>query len=322
MNRNQFLAEPAVANFIIWLQERLPTIKVNLRLLPSRFVPGGLEVDVEGVESVLEYYRWKSSWTDEMDNSHVSISWTETSESLNELSQWLRDAISDNNEAVTLQACLEILRWGGVYKLGSINFLTNLSENNDLIPYINNVRNSMSLENGPDINNDLDFIQLFNSGLTKVHSLASADGLPIYDSRVGATISSLSALYEKEKGHSRHLIFPSGDAIGKQLRNPSYFGFREAPKFYTRRVSHAQWAQAQVKLGWIFETILQNSNLFQNEGSLTSRMHALEASFFMIGYDLNAITAINNQPAPPSHAVQQPEVIPTQAGTDLLVSTR
>lgn len=47
------------------------------------------------------------------------------------------------------------------------------------------------------------------------------------------------------------------------------------------------WAQAKIRLGWLLDCVLEkNAKLFANE---PSRMHAFEASLFMIGYDVRCL---------------------------------
>ena len=228
-NKKDFLTNTSVKEFITWLQEKLPTLEVKLQILPSRFVPGGLKVDAEGVESVLEYYRWKSQWVDASGKQHISSSWNETKYSLDKLGQWLRNSISENNENCTLQACMEVLKWGGVYNQGSINFLGDLANKHELVNYLSQTRSALALNNADTTLLELEqIIKRYNSGLTKIHALASFDSLPIYDSRVGATICALSALFSNEVGkHCNSLIFSTSNARGIQSRNPGDFtGFK------------------------------------------------------------------------------------------------
>jgi hypothetical protein len=58
------------------------------------------------------------------------------------------------------------------------------------------------------------------------------------------------------------------------------------------QTAHHEWAQVQLKLGWIFWGLLSYCpNLFKNEGDIAARAHALEASLFMVGYDLRCFVA-------------------------------
>jgi hypothetical protein len=131
--------------------------------------------------------------------------------------------------------------------------------------------------------------------MTKIYSLLDTTGSPIYDSRVGAAMTMLYQCYLRSSSKKKNnlLNFPSGSARGKQVRNPGAFGppFCNAPQFYTRSVLPHDWAQFQLKLGWIIQKILSKTAWFEEaEGTaIADRSRAFEACLFMIGYDLNSI---------------------------------
>lgn len=56
MEREHFLAQPDVEQFVRWLTNHLPTLQVHLKCLPSQFVPRGLDVQVQGIEAVQGLY--------------------------------------------------------------------------------------------------------------------------------------------------------------------------------------------------------------------------------------------------------------------------
>ncbi|MCT6995084.1 hypothetical protein M1731_23055, partial [Salmonella enterica subsp. enterica serovar Javiana] len=89
MQREQFLAQPEIESFIAWLAANLPTLTFKLRFKSSKFVPGGLTADVQGVEQVLGHYCWKASWQDAHQCSVDSRTWAETQRSLGQLREWL-----------------------------------------------------------------------------------------------------------------------------------------------------------------------------------------------------------------------------------------
>lgn len=113
MTRTQFLAQPEVGAFLNWLAANLPTLTFTLRFKSSKFVPGGLMADVQGIEQVLEHYRWKATWQDANQSPVDSQTWADTQRSLGQLREWLTSAVNQGDETQALQACLQILRWGG-----------------------------------------------------------------------------------------------------------------------------------------------------------------------------------------------------------------
>jgi hypothetical protein len=184
---------------------------------------------------------------------------------------------------------MAVLQWGGVRSASRL--VNELCRTNELVAYLRSVQTLLAV-NGPPSQRIEDItaakIKKFDSGLTKIHALLDGDGSPIYDSRVAGAISLLYNLYRETCPSSlaRTLEFPCGTARGDQLRNPGDLGFNRAKALYSQTADH-EWAQVQLKLGWIFWGLLSHCpTLFEKEGDFSSRAHALEASLFMTGYDL------------------------------------
>tara|TARA_R110001606_G_scaffold278288_2_gene426560 strand:+ start:7374 stop:8852 length:1479 start_codon:yes stop_codon:yes gene_type:complete len=285
MKREEFLSQPEVESFVAWLATSLPTLTFRLRFKSSRFVPCGLELDVQGFESILQHYRWKADWRDASGCSVTSQTWMETQHSLGKLRVWLASAVNCGDDQQALEASLEILRWGGVR--GAIPFLHRKAKRGQLSVYLRVMAVRMALDGSNDLS-DLNSanVERFDAGLTKIHALLDLSGSPIYDSRVGAAIAMLYSLFCQEEGIAKGmLVFPSGDARGNQIRNPKAFlNGRPAPLFSA--VSYADWARCQVRLGWIIRSVLERTSWFAEQGALPERCHAFEACLFMIGYDL------------------------------------
>jgi hypothetical protein len=286
MKRDQFLAQPEVESFVVWLVEHLPKLPFTLNFKPSKFVPGGLKTQVQGFEQVIEHYRWKASWQDSNHSPVDSQTWGETQRSLGQLREWLTSAVRAGDEQKALQACLQVLRWGGVR--GAIAFLHRLAAKGQLTAYLQKMALHMSLDGDNDLN-DLDAVgvERFDAGLTKIHALLDTSGSPIYDSRVGAAIGMLYSRFRLQWTGSRNplLAFPSGAARGTQIRNPGAFvDGLAAPQFTA--IAYAEWARWQVRLGWIIRAVLERTEWFADQGTLPERCHAFEASLFMLGYDL------------------------------------
>lgn len=286
MKREQFLAQPEVDSFIAWLSANLPTLTFKLRFKSSKFVPGGLTVDVQGFEQVLQHYRWKASWQDSNQSTVESETWAQTQRSLGQLREWLASAVNAGDEQQALQACLQILRWGGVR--GAIPFLHRLAAKGELSSYLRKMAGLMSLDGDNGLDElDANSVERFDSGLTKIHALLDLSGSPIYDSRVGAAIAMLYSLFRQQwVGRGKPLLmFPSGGARGSQIRNPgALLKGLAAPQFSA--IDYAAWARCQVRLGWIIRELLERTGWFAEQGALPARCHAFEASLFMLGYDL------------------------------------
>lgn len=290
MNKMEFLQNPDVHGFIQWLASDLISRTFQLDLARSRFVPGGLRENVEGVEEVLKHYRWHARWSDTRSGQDVkSANWIETKGSLSKLRGWLTESVQSANQEQTLAASKAVLQWGGVR--GAREFLDELCRAKKLVAHLRTVQALLAV-NGPPTQRIEDVtaakIKKFDSGLTKIHALLDGDGSPIYDSRVAGAISLLYTLFRETCPASVEgaLEFPCGTARGDQLRNPGDLGFKRAKVLYSE-TAHHEWAQVQLKLGWLFWGLLTKSpGLFAKEGDLQARAHALEASLFMVGYDL------------------------------------
>jgi hypothetical protein len=299
MNRDEFLQLEHVDGFINWLVDTVPNMRFKLNFLPSRYVPGGLRVTAIGLEQVLSHYNWHSSWTDEEGVNVASSDWPSTRSSLKQLSEKVRSSVHDRDENATYNACRAILHWGGV--TGAIPFLNNLRETSNLVNYLNRLEPLMTLVGNQHLDNlDASAVLRFDAGITKIHALIDDTGSPIYDSRVGASIGMLYALYaEANPNFPNRLAFPSGAARGDQVRNPSGLGHSAAPQFFTRAVTTEMWAQWQVKLGWIIRRTLEACPWFNDEINMSARCHAFEAALFMVGYDLRCFNGGDAPDVPP-----------------------
>lgn len=284
MNRNTFLENNDVAEFINWLVETLPSLTVSLNIPKSRhFVPNGVRATCNGIEAVLPHYSWKGTWAD---NKAL----------LRGLSSNLHAALAIPREDHTLKACLAILKWGGVR--GAVSYLQAKAGNNNngLVEYLNHRKSLFELTGTQHLAAlDAATIDKFDAGMTKIYSLLDTTGSPIYDSRVGAAMAMLYQCHLRSSSKQKNslLNFPSGSARGNQVRNPGKFGrpFYNAPQFYTNAVAPHTWAQFQLKLGWIIHEILSRTDWFEEtEGTeIADRSRAFEACLFMIGYDLRSI---------------------------------
>lgn len=291
LDREAFLAQPDVRDFIDWLCVNLPNLDVHLHFSPSRFVPGGLNRKVRGINQVLLQYRWANSWLDyQTGNLIQSDDFASTKLSLDLLRDRLQTALASGCQKTTFQACSSVLTWGGVR--GAFPFLHRLQEQGELINYLSNCGPLFSLTGGQNLLDlNANSILRFDAGLTKIHAFADTTGSPIYDSRVGAAIAMLYALYRKTAKADRQLDFASGSSRAMQIRDPGELGYTHAPQFYTTAVSAPRWAQCQLELGWIMRKMLTRSPQLFDDSSIDRRCHSFEAALFMIGYDLRCLSS-------------------------------
>ena len=291
MNKQAFLADQDVEDFLAWLTRELPRLKIRLDIKRSRFVPSGLQVEVTGLENVLPHYTWKS-------HGMASGDWAETRMHLAALADALRDAVQRDSDPDALEACREILRWGGNrgWHRGAYPFLSARAAAGVLCQYLREAGAAFALDTA-DADALVPPIEMLNSMLTKVHALYAEDGLPIYDARVAAAIASLVEMW-------RVATDKSGDPLPAALAFPATTASRTVRRRFPHAVSPGvmaygapetagEWASAKVRLGWVMESILGKvPALFSDccpAPSLADRMHAFEASLFMVGYDVGCI---------------------------------
>jgi len=286
MNRQEFLNLPEVRQFVDWAAHRLTSIRVDFNIRSSSKVPGGVAGIVTGLDEVILHYRWRS-------DARGDGSWHETVDTLRRLRNALNNAA---NESEVLAACFAILAWGGDRNpnKGAGPFLSDMAARNTLLRYIADARDGFRLDQAV-IGADPPVIRM-NAMLTKIHALTSPDGLPIYDSRVAAAIASIIEIWRRESGVdaplSPALSFPATDAKRTVTR---LFANAAAPRILryaagdpTRNTK--DWAEAKIRLAWLMHAVLERNGELLAEHGL-NRMHAFEASLFMIGYDVMCLAA-------------------------------
>lgn len=139
------------------------------------------------------------------------LNWEENNALLESYAKRLKASIRNNDNEACQDACLDILKWGGVIR-----------ENQERIKAQTNLVNYLMKAEGVLTRDSLDIkdeIIIMNSGFTKIYSLYINDFI-IYDSRVGAALCYLVKLYcieQKQGGVPSSLKFAYGDARNRRL---------------------------------------------------------------------------------------------------------
>jgi len=226
-----------------------------------------------------------------------SCDWRSTRLSLGSLSALLRDAIYRNDNEQSARECLfAVFSWGGIRNrsVGAGRFVETLT---DARAYFAAAAEALTLETATIDSKTLYPVsesqpKLMNAMLTKAHALLAEDGLPIYDSRVAASIATLVARYVRDRGllePPRLLAFPLTDRA--QRRGVPVEISTDAQRHLSRNDSSRgtrEWTSAKLRLGWITRAVLEASPGLFGQGQLESRMRAFEAALFMTGYDTRA----------------------------------
>lgn len=323
MNRDEFLNDPDVIGFVRWAAGTLPNIQVNLNITrhgtgnaDGALGPGVTGV-FEGLDQIVNAYHWRAVWNNAAGDMMVSDDWYSSRGALNEMRAWIQEELNQASHEGVLSAATAIIEWGGDRShrrnppAGALPFLEALQ---DLPEYLICARETLRLDVAD--TNNLHQVLEMNSMLTKVHSLVANDGLPIYDSRVAASIGALVELYRQavaqhrpcpripetlrfrsvDRNNRRRVLGLANNYQQNNVVDPGVIGRGRGQQQILNRAN--EWASAKIRLGWLLNAILSESDsrnqpIF-NEGtpfndSVPAKMHALEAGLFMIGYDVSCL---------------------------------
>lgn len=291
MDHIAFVSDPEVSGFIDWLRARADGLPVRFDIAPSRYVPGGLRREVAGLEAALGCYTWRTDET-------VDGDWASTKAFLKQLGLALRSALAAADQDAVLRICLQIVDWGGDRNgaAGATPFLEGLHAQGALGAYLSGASGALRLD-AARILPGWQPVRKMNSMLTKVHALAADDGLPIYDSRVAAALATLVEMWRRERGDwSRKppaaLAFPAtipGRTVRHAFPDARGPGLMSYEQRHETATAH-KWSSAKLRLGWLMRALLErHPALFAAQGLLADRMHAFEASLFMIGSDVRCL---------------------------------
>ena len=219
-------------------------------------------------------------------------SFKDTQHTVSHLSKKLNLAIDAKDEHLMLQTALSILEWGQVYR-GCIDWLLTHSESKQLISAITD--SSKIIDGTLPISTD-NFTSLFdrggayrcNSGTTKIFSFCSNKSI-IYDGRVACAIGMLVHDFLKEN----QIPFIPEDLnflMDATQRNTSKYTGSKYSFSSKADAANALLNQAisNLKINLILQKLIQNSGAsILGFSSTQDKMRAIEASMFMIGYEVN-----------------------------------
>jgi hypothetical protein len=276
-----------------WLGSVLQDIPVHLQIKHSPRVPGGINRLCNGIEDVLRSYRWRSAWFDAAGSQYLSEDWATTKESLRLLRLWLQSSLaSTSSDHDFATACYATIAWGGGTRSGNTGakaFVDARRSEGRLQVYFQHARQHLSIVNDREICG----IEAMNAMLIKIHSLLATDGLPIYDSRVAGSAGALVELFFRSHRLSGPLLdtitFPS-TSDGRSIKRLLSDSTTASTIRYAQSDTALRWATASVNLGRLFHDVLTaQPKLFLDAGCMSERMHALEASLFMMGANLRSL---------------------------------
>jgi hypothetical protein len=130
-----------------------------------------------------------------------------------------------------------------------------------------------------------------NSGLAKIHSLASLDGLVVFDSRVAKALGTLISEYCHIKKiypiPAALRLFRTSARTPIAVSDPAGIGASDNHRLFPQQPFAATtprnlaWLDAQIRVSWLIEAVLIGfPGIFPG---LSHRHHRLEAARFMMG---------------------------------------
>lgn len=292
MDRARYLAQRNVADFVVFFAEYMQKHSVYYVSSYKKLKPEDRRFEATGVEQALARYAWPSTFvapaTDASlsciaGESYKTYTWAETRQALVYLSSGLQDAVRQNDDEGVLRWSKAILDWGmGSRGTASYNYLA-VKIKQQPARHLQEVQRLTSLDTAR-----LDFLNLsyMSSGLSKIYSLCSQEGLIIYDSRVAAAFCQSVNTFLREQGIQE---------IHQELRFHRDWADRRTPTppGPDKSVNHPgwswdwRWLSSQLRCTWILQAALTAAPSVFAGAALPERTHRLEAALFMMGADLH-----------------------------------
>lgn len=247
---------------------------------------------------------------DKFEGAFFKYSWAgknypATSSALEALRASLRTSASLASDLNFNSASRAILKWGGVDRKGSIDWL---NEKTRCTTLVCSAQDGVAyLEGNDDGDPDLRWNKsdlLMNSGMTKIYAMLSDNSI-IYDGRVGAALGFLVNRFcniYRISPVPAYLKFPWGSERSKtytsktnRLRCPGV----EFPQLGNNCYEHARW---NLRANWLLEAALNELAvttmpkwLAEGTPARPEQLRRIEAALFMIGYVVNPANCTNTQ---------------------------
>lgn len=294
MNRQEYLNQLIVNDFVNWIVSKEKnggnwlehSYKVSRRNAGRYFNPHYTQNNTYELSSLIDAfdkYYWNS---EDFDRNRETLELLQK-----EIRELIRSEIINNEDI--LKRCIKIFQWGGINN--NTNTIINLR--NGTSDQLKNGVQNLSLDQNLD---DINYLNDFNSGLTKVYSLLIDDFI-IYDSRVGAALGFLVSKFysdtirEFKPDEFKQLNFPwanaketgNANAIRKN-RNPSTTSELTFPSINgIHKTVRERWQFNNIRSSWLVTEIvnrLNKNNSTDDSNNFQWDSRKFEAALFMIGY--------------------------------------
>ena len=292
--KDEYLASNDVKDFTKFLSEHINDrpFEFNNNYLNIRKKK---EWKCNTLANAFENYEWK------VKDCFSDIATGESFESNNKVLLFLRsklmDSIFNKSPEELKNAAIDVFKWGGTIN-GNKSFIDALYVSNTIIDYFKDAIDFFSKDYF-----DAHYFEILklrsNAGFTKIYSLL-LDHFVIYDSRVAAALTLLVISYCKKNClkcvpvNLQFCVMPAKEdkkTLNHKCRNPSQNSY----SFQMMNNNNLIHSRSNVMANWVIESALNNCGGFTHLGNSSDDFRALEASLFMIGYDLknNALLHTN-----------------------------
>lgn len=294
MNREQFRAildhQPPenLASFMEYFGECLTRMTGNYTSLNTKIPIDRRTLNVTGVEQALAAYCWPAKTGQlppDPTTQHI-LEYEESFEALSRYRQGIQTAISNGNNNDVIEWARLILKWGmGARGRAAMEFL---EAQHDIAAYLHDIDLMSNLDGDTDNINSQE-VRACNSGLSKIHSLASTSGLVIYDSRVAFALGECINGWAMTTGLNELPNALRFMQAGRKTSDPANRQIPQKPRGHNAGLSHPsesrdhRWLENQMRASWLFEAALENNPTLWGDTAMHVKMHNLEAAFFMLG---------------------------------------
>lgn len=290
MNKNQFLADRDVAGFLYFFSCCLHHLEVDYLTNYLSIFPEHAHFHVTGVVAAHANYAWPGENTFIVPTHPKIYDWDSTSAFLHTARTALRAAIAAGNIPGTWDAVGKILKWGLGHRapaaLHGLRHRYPGPPGASISAYLLRIQGALNLATVNTTHITADLIPYASSGMSKVHSLASSDGLIIFDSRVAATVGECINEYLRRQPST---TIPKPLRIFIETNHPGHNSLQRVPRPLVNGRNHIgfvrdhRWIECQVRVSWIFEEVLARNPAIFPGLPMPERMHCLEAACFMMG---------------------------------------
>jgi len=291
VQKSDYLVAPDVSEFTAWLsgtlEQKTPT--------HSYTMPDGRHFAFYGLWEARETYEWDFSFRCPGAASDTrGYTYADSENALRVLRKGLKEVVDMtispiNADTKTRDWSKAVVQWGGVTNRNA-NWLD--AHTNGLTKRLADTARLLSRQDDSMTSLRAD-VGRFNAGMTKIYSLL-VDDFIIFDSRVAGTLAWFVALWCHTSG--RACVPPllrvrclrakeHAAAKVRKVRNPtcSHFYF----PWVNTQSQHAHW---NLRASWILSSAVSTAKASNFSGE-SQPLRALEAAFFMWGYDLAATPA-------------------------------